>query len=165
MNFSTLPFASALLLVSSALTLGCTGPDDGIEALPADTDVGDELGVVDEDPIDYAACATISAAATSLIESTMTCDAASDCSPIPAAEVMPSSCIPAVSCYLAASSETDIEPIIDELQALEAEYRDDCGLCPVVECLPEARIMATCDEGSCELEARPRRTTVTTESS
>ncbi|MCR9161702.1 MAG: hypothetical protein ACE37F_36010 [Nannocystaceae bacterium] len=158
MNFSTLPLASALLAISTALAAGCTGPDDDLDALPADTDVGDELGVVDEDPIDYAACATISAAATSLIESTMTCDASAQCTPIPAGEVMPSSCIPAVSCYLAASSQTDIEPILDELQALEAEYRDDCGLCPVVECLPESRVMATCDEGSCDLQARPKRT-------
>lgn len=158
MNLKSLLLPSpvhALLLVAGLTACA----DAELDPAPArDEAAGEGLAVIDEDPFDYEACAEISAAATSLIESTMTCEQPHDCEAIPAAEVMPSSCIPAVSCYLAASSRTDLEPILGELQALELEYRTACGLCPTVECLPEQRVMATCgDDGSCDLRARPAR--------
>lgn len=153
---SLIPSPSAQLLILGAALAACGSPtsDDGEPARTAAA--GGGLAVVDEDPIDYEACAEISEAAASLIDATATCDQRFECEAIPAVDVMPSTCIPSISCYIAASQQSDIEPVIGELQALELEYREECGLCPTVDCLPAERVDARCESGRCDLVPRSR---------
>ncbi len=86
----------------------------------------------------------------------MSCDDDQACEAVAAYEVMPDTCLPSISCDVAVADAVELDPIRDELRELDEEYRQQCGLCPVANCVPEERVYSQCEAGRCDLEALPR---------
>ncbi len=145
-------------LVSAAVTLGC-GAGDEPDAGAAQAVATDGFTVAGDDPVDYQACERISEDVESLLASTMSCGRDEICSTVTAEEMLPDACLPSISCYVAVADPVELDPIRDELRDLDDEYREDCGLCPTVKCVPEDRIRSQCEAGSCDVESLPRART------
>lgn len=150
-------FPSLLLSLGVAASTGCLSA----EAEPTDP-VG-EPSRADEPELTWTTpdperCLEVEEDASDLIAAVMDCDSDQSCSPEPAHTLIEDPCLPSLACYVPVSDDIDLEPVIAELEALDREYQQACGICPIPRCANPDRVAASCEAHSCELYTTPKPT-------
>ncbi len=120
------------------------------DCTPLDEDV-DELTPAAGPDLD--ACVQIDAQAQALIARQATCTHDAQCdwtTPGDALDFDP--CLPALQCYLPVTGRAHGAQFVRAARDLDAQYRSECGICPVATCAAPDYVLSTCEDRACQLD-------------
>ena len=136
--------------IDGAIDYDCTPLDEDVDEMAPATDPGPDLD----------ACARINAKAQALVARYSTCNHDHQCdwaTPDEALDLDP--CIPALQCFMPVTQAFHSAVFARKARALDAQYRTECGICPVSMCADPDYVLSTCEHHTCELDLATPPTT------